>query len=261
MTERASGLYYATVVHQRLKPVEHRLAYRVYYLMLDLDELGALHHDLSVFSWNRANILSFHDRDHGRGDGSSLRSHVETQLSAAGIEIEGGSIRLLTMPRVLGYVFNPLAIYFCHDRQGRLSAILYEVTNTFGERHSYLAAVGHGTGPVASHGCDKCFYVSPFMDMETSYRFRVRQPDDELAVTIEQADASGPVLVASLTGRRVPLTDRALIHAFATHPLLTLKVIGGIHWEALRLWRKGLRPRPHPLPPARPVTVMPAISE
>lgn len=254
--QRRSALYYGTVVHRRLKPVEHRLAYRVYYLLLDLDELAELHRELRTFSWNRSNLSSVHDRDYGRGDGQSLRGYVEAQLASAGIDLGGGAIRLLTMPRVLGYVFNPLSIYFCHDRAGRLAALLYEVNNTFGERHSYLAAVDPGAGAVAVHGGEKQFYVSPFIDMATSYRFRVRVPDDGLAVTIEQRDSAGPLLVASLTGRRAPLTDRSLLQAFATHPLLTLKVIGGIHWEALRLWRKGLRPRSRPLPPVEPVTVM-----
>lgn len=261
MIEPASALYYGTVVHRRLKPVEHRLAYRVYYLLLDLDELATVDRALRLLSWNRPNLFSFHDRDHGQGDGRSLRSYVETQLSDAGIDIDGGAIRLLTMPRVLGYVFNPLSVYFCHDREGRLRAILYEVNNTFGQRHSYLAVVAKDEPAIVRHGCQKCFYVSPFIDMETSYRFQMRPPGEDLAITIEQSDQSGPLLVASLTGRRAALTDRALIRAFVTHPLLTLKVIGGIHWEALRLLRKGLRPRRRPLPPAHPVTVMPAVSE
>ena len=249
-----SALYFGTVTHQRLKPVRHELNYRVFSLLLDLDELPALARRLRLFSHNRFNLFSFHDRDHGLRDGTSLRPYVEGQLARAGIALGGGPIRLLTFPRVLGYVFNPLSIYFCHDADARLRAILYEVSNTFGEQHSYLIPVS-GQDGLVSQSCAKEFYVSPFMEMACRYEFRLSAPGETIAVYIRQSDRAGPILHASLAGARAELTDRTLARAFLTHPLMTLKVIGGIHWEALRLWRKGLKILPRPAPPADPVTI------
>ena len=169
------------------------------------------------------------------------------------------------MPRVFGFGFNPLSVYFCYQRDGSLAAILYEVHNTFRERHSYLipverdveaAGVAGAPGAVIDQHCRKGFYVSPFMDMEMSYTFRVAVPDQRVMIAIRAADQDGLLLAAALTGERSALTDVALLRALATHPLLTLKVIGAIHWHALRLMLKGLKLRPRPLPPAAPVTVV-----
>ena len=159
-----------------------------------------------------------------------------------------------------------MSVYFCYQRDGSLAAILYEVHNTFRERHSYLIPVDRDAAGVASvpgvagavieQHCRKGFYVSPFMDMEMSYTFRVAVPDQRVMVAIRAADNDGPLLAAALTGERIALTDAALLRALATHPLLTLKVIGAIHWHALRLLLKGLKLRPRPLPPAAAVTVV-----
>ena len=146
MTAWASGLYRGRVVHQRLRPRRHRLGYRIFQMLLDLDELAALDAGLRLFGYNRPALVGFHDRDHGPGDGRPLRPYVEAELAKAGIDLGGGPIRLLCMPRVLGQVFNPLSLYFCCDRSGVLAAILYEVNNTFGERHSYLIPVGPAPG-------------------------------------------------------------------------------------------------------------------
>ena len=159
------------------------------------------------------------------------------------------------MPRVLGMVFNPLTVYFCHDRQGVLLAILYEVNNTFRQRHSYLLPIEHMPDGVIRQACDKRFYVSPFMDMNLSYRFRIIPPGGMVTVGVDVADSTGPLLFAAFTGRRTELSDRGLLASFLGHPLLALRVLSGIHWEALKLWGKGLRLRPRPLPPAHPVTV------
>ena len=251
-------LYFGSVMHERLRPRRHALRYRVFSLLVELDEIPALAARLALFSHNRFNLFAFHDRDHGRRDGSALRPHVEASLARAGIALDGGAIRLLCFPRMLGYVFNPLSIYFCHHRDGDLRAILYEVRNTFGEMHSYLIPASHA-GAVQRQSCDKTFYVSPFMEMACRYEFRLAVPGERLAVTIRQTDAAGPVLHASLEGRRVPLTDRALVLAFLRYPLMTLKVIAGIHWEAAKLWRKGLRPLPRPAPPRDAVTICEAV--
>jgi len=256
MNERYSALYAGEVMHQRIRPRRHRLCYRVFFMFLDLDELPELDRRLSVFSYNRFNLFSFFDKDHGSGDGGPLRRWVERHLAEAGIDLAGGAIRMLCFPRMLGYVFNPLTVYFCYRPNEDLAAILYEVSNTFGERHTYLVPVEADGARVLSHRCDKEFYVSPFNAVEGAYSFRVEPPAGSVTVVINQSNTDGPLLHAALRAKRVPLTQPALLSAFFRYPLLTLKVIGGIHWEALRLWGKGLRLVDRPRPPARPVTVV-----
>ena len=250
-----ASLYFGTVAHQRLRPVRHELRYRVFSLLLDLDEIPALARRLRLFSHNRFNLFSFHDRDHGGRRAEPPRSYVEAQLARAGIALEGGPIRLLCFPRVLGYVFNPLSIYFCHHRDGALRAVLYEVSNTFGEQHGYLIPVDQADGEIVRQSCAKAFYVSPFMAMEGRYEFRLAPPAERLAVYIRQSDREGPILHASIEGQRASMSDATLLRAFLRYPLMTVKVIAGIHWEALRLWRKGLRIVPRPAPPQEAVTI------
>ena len=254
MTAWASGLYEGTVTHRRVRPRTHHLRYRIFQVLLDLDELPQLHSRLRLFSRNRFNLFSFHDRDHGDGRGD-LRAYVAGVLAAAGIAFDGGAIRLLAMPRVLGYVFNPISLYFCHDRSGALVAILYEVNNTFGQRHSYLFPIAPGAGPVVRHGCAKAFYVSPFMRMDMDYAFEVAPPGQGVATTIHGSDADGLLITAAFAGQRVELTDGALLRAFFGHPLLTLKVVAGIHWEAVKILLKGIRMTRRPPAPDRAVTV------
>lgn len=183
-------------------------------------------------------------------------------MTAAGIVVDGGPIRLLTMPRLLGWAFNPLSVFFCYGRDMSLKAILWEVDNTFGQRHSYLIPVEVGKETEIVQRCDKAFYVSPFMDMDLRYVFRVVPPGDRLKIVIETFDDDGIVLTARHLGRRVELTDGALLKAFATIPFLTLKVVLGIHWEALKIWLKGVRLKKRPLPPAEPVSfVHPSSSQ
>jgi DUF1365 family protein len=159
------------------------------------------------------------------------------------------------MPRILGYAFNPLSIYFCHDRTGSLAALVYEVHNTFGERHSYTVSVWPRADGTYRHRHAKQFHVSPFMAMDMAYDFRVSlQPDHALTVAIAGSDANGAVIQAVLQAEQRPLTDRQLFRLLATHRLMTLKVIAAIHWQALRLWRKGIRLHPHP------GQVLPAVS-
>lgn len=252
----ASCLYFGRVMHRRLGAVRHRFAYRVFSLLVDIDELPALDRRLRLFSHNRWNLFSLMDRDHGDRSGRALRPWIDNMLARSGIETEGGPVRLLCFPRVLGYVFMPLSIWFCHHRDGSLRAVLYEVHNTFGEAHGYLIPVAPdlpGDAPVRQR-CDKAFYVSPFIGMSGSYRFRLRRPDARLAVVVRQSGADGQGLVAVQTGRRRPLTDGALLRAFVGYPLMTFKVIAAIHWEALRLWLKGAPFGARPAPPAALVT-------
>jgi hypothetical protein len=252
----ASALYPGHVTHARLRPKEHRLAYRLYSLLLDLDELDELDHRLRWFSVDRFNLFSFYRRDRGNGSGSNLRAQVEDAMRTAGIEPDGGPIRLLTMPRLLGWAFNPLSTFFCYRKKGELAAILWEVDNTFGQRHAYLIPVEKGPGSEIVQHCDKRFYVSPFMDMDLRYVFTVSPPDERLSIRIDSFDADGLLLTARHLARRTALTDAALIKAFFAIPFLTLRVIGGIHWEALKLWLKGVRLRHRPPPPGQPVSVV-----
>lgn len=250
----ASALYVGSVLHQRVSPVRHRFAYRVFSLLIDLDEVDRLPAPLRH---NRFGLLSFHDRDHGPGQDAPLAPWARARLADAGLADVDGPIRLLCFPRVLGFVFNPLSVWFCHRADGTLGAILHEVRNTFGEAHVYVIPAEAGADGLVRQAVDKAFYVSPFMDMDTRYHFRIAPPgaavpDDAVTVGIHQTDAAGgAVLHASLTGRRVALTGRAVWAVWLRHPLMTLKVFGGIHLEALRLWRKGMTVRPRTPGPQR----------
>jgi len=242
-------------MHRRFKPRAHRLNYRVFWCLLDLDELPYLPSRLRLFSLKGFNLFGFRNADHGDGSGRPLRAQVEAHLAAAGIDLGGGAIRLLCMPRLLGFVFNPISVYYCYDSRGAIKALLYQVHNTFGQRHSYLIPVDNKPGDPLKQCCLKAFYVSPFMDMDIAYRFRVQPPDKRVTLVIEGSDKQGPVLVASLAGERRALTDAALLRVFLSFPLMTLKVVAGIHWEALKLWVKGMRLRPRPPAPA-PITIV-----
>ncbi|MBB3944624.1 hypothetical protein GGQ73_000549 [Rhizobium skierniewicense] len=238
-----SAIYAGHVVHARHRPHAHKMRYRVFSLLLDLDELSILDKGLRLFGYNRRAIFSFRDTDHGAGEKGQLKQWVERHLAAAGLNIPPDALRvdMLCYPRIFGYVFNPLTVYFCHDRhdQNRLVAILYEVCNTFHERHTYIIpAVVNDNGTV-QHSCAKEMYVSPFVPMECTYEFRIRPPDDKVLVTINEQDGEGDLLFASFAGTRRALSDGTLGRALLTYPLMTLKIMGAIHWEALRLWAKG----------------------
>ncbi len=245
-----SAIYDGTVAHRRFFPTGHRFSYGVYYLWLDLDELAGLDRSVPGFGYNRAAPFSFHDRDHGPRDGSQLRPWLEGYLREAGIDLEGGSVRILTMPRIFGHVFNPISVWCGYGPGGDLRALLYEVSNTFGQWHHHLCAVdGLDAAGNARHAFDKELFVSPFIDMDATYEFRVRPPDERAAVIVREYLPQGQVLTATLVARRRALTLANLWIAFARRPMMTLRVVAGIHWEALRLWRKGApfrRPGPAP---------------
>ncbi len=254
MSGLRSALYIGRVSHKRLRPRRHRLAYRVFSLLVDLDELETLDRRLRLFSLNAFNLFSLRPSDYGFAQSGDLRSEVEAVLAAAGIDLGSGPISLLTMPRILGYAFNPLSIFFCHAGDGALGAILYQVNNTFGERHSYLVeARDSDQGPLTHEGC-KRFYVSPFLGLDMVYRFRIEPPAEAFSLAIEARDSDGPILFADQKLRREPLSDLSLLLVFFTHPLMTAKVIVGIHWEALLLWLKGAPRHLRPPPPAQPVS-------
>ncbi len=249
----ASGLYRGLVSHARLKPRKHRLAYRIFMLLLDLDELGALDARLRLFSLRRWNLVGFDPRRHGDGSATPLKAQVEAQLAAAGLEA-GGPVRMLAMPRILGHGFNPLTVYFCHRADGGLSAILYEVNNTFGQRHSYLIPASDQA--IQRQACDKGFYVSPFMDMDLHYDFRIRPPGEAVQVMVDTSDAESCILTASFVGEREEITDKALWRAWRQHPWMTVGVLAAIHWEALKIWLRGEKIRTRGPAPAWPVTVV-----
>jgi hypothetical protein len=252
VTLAASGLYSGVVFHARLKPRPHRLRYRIFMLLLDLDEIDALAARTRLFARNRWALLSFRDADHGGGSGRPLRAWAEGHLAAAGLAT-GGPIRLLAMPRVLGLGFNPLSVWFCHAPDGALNALIYEVRNTFGEKHSYL--IPAAPDAVIRQECDKDFFVSPFMDMDLTYGFRIGAPGPAVSVGVDVSDHDGLVLKAAFAGRRVEMSDHAIWRAWIRHPWMTLGVLAAIHWEALKIWLKGEPLRPRPPAPERAVTV------
>lgn len=250
-----SALYAGDVVHLRLRPRVHKLHYRVFSLLLDLDELPSLGASSKLFGYNRPAIFSFWDKDHGAGQGD-LRAWVEARLRDAGHELDHPTIQILCYPRIWGYVFNPLTVYYCFDEHGAPRVILYEVGNTFGERRTYVIVVPEGVADTIRQRCSKAHYVSPFMPMDCTYDFRMQLPGSRVLVKIDESDADGPLLRASFSGRRQPLTDRTLFKALFAYPLMTLKVTGAIHWEALRLWLKRVPVFRHAAAPERIATTI-----
>ena len=247
----AAALYIGDVMHARLKPVGHRFSYRVMSLLIDLDRLVEADRQSPLFGVNRAALYSFRESDHGARDGSSLRRYVQNCASEHGIDLTGGRVLLLCYPRLLGYTFNPLSVYYCYRKDGELALMLYEVRNTFGGIHSYVLPVSRDE--ISEAGVrqqqDKLFFVSPFIEMAMRYHFRVRPPGDRVQLRILETDREGPLLAATFNGSRRTLVTKELLRAFFALPLVTLKIMTAIHWEALRLWVKGVRlvPRSEPV--------------
>ncbi len=237
----ASALYKGFVTHTRLTPRRHHFRYRVFSMLLDLDELPALDRGLSLFGWNKGRLFSFHDRDHG--DGRDLRAWLDEKLRVAGIAADGAK-RVLCYPRILGYVFNPLSVWFCHAASGALAAIVYEVHNTYDERHAYVLPVTQ-TNDAVRQTVPKGFYVSPFLSQDCTYDFHVRPPASEVMIAINEEERGEPVLNAVFAGRRETLSDRALLAAVFRYPLMTVKVVAAIHFEAVRLMWKGVARHAH----------------
>lgn len=254
MKRDQSALYFGQVMHRRLKPVAHRLEYKVFSMLIDLDSLDALDKRLKYFSRARFNLFSFYDRDYGVGEPENLATYIRGVLADEGLPADG-PIKLLCYPRMLGYAFNPLAVYYCHDRTGALAAVIYEVRNTFGGKHAYLIPVENDADAIRQ-AADKNFHVSPFMPMEMRYHFRLTRPGEEIAVVIRQTDAAGAVMNAAFTGKRVEMNDRTLVKAFFAYPLMTMKVIAAIHWEAIRLLFRGMKLVKAAPGPAHPVTLV-----
>ena len=237
---KKSFIYNGKVIHKRFKPKEHFFQYSVFSLLVDLSELSILEKELKIFSYNKFNILSFYDIDHGPRDGTSLISWVKKNLNNNKINSEDITIKLLCYPRLWGYVFNPLSIFFVYNNKSKLISILYEVKNTFGEQHTYIFKI-ENEAQFFEHSCKKKFHVSPFIEMDCFYFFKVLKPENKLSVVINQNDEKGKILFASQDGLKSDLNNRNLFVSFMSHPLMSFKVIGAIHFEALKLWFKGLK--------------------
>jgi DUF1365 family protein len=242
-TAAAAALYFGDVMHARLKPMGHRFSYRVMSLLIDLDRLAEADRQSSLFGVNRKALYSFHEADHGRRDRSALRAYAQDRAAEHGVDLTGGRVLLLCYPRLLGFTFNPLSVYFCYRTDGDLALIIYEVRNTFGDIHAYVLPVQ--PDEISDAGIrqqqEKLFYVSPFIEMAMRYHFRVSPPGERVKLRILETDRDGPLLAATFNGRRESLTSAALLRSFFALPLVTLKIVAAIHWEALRLWLKGAR--------------------
>ena len=235
-----SCIYNGSVIHKRFKPKEHFFKYKVFSLFIDLSELNQLNDNLNFFSLNRFNLISFYEKDHGERDGSSLLKWVKQNLNNNNISSENIRVKLLCYPRILGYVFNPLSIFFIYDKNENLVCILYEVKNTFGEQHTYVFKI-EGENKLIQNNCSKKFHVSPFIEMDCNYFFRILNPGDKLSVVIDQYDQDGKILFASQDGKKSDLTSKNLMNSYLKHPLMTFKIISAIHFEAFKLWMKGIR--------------------
>ena len=235
-----SYIYNGRVIHKRFKPKKHFFKYSVFSLFLDLDEINELDQQIPFFSYNKFNILSFFDKDHGHRDGSSIKDWLIHVLQKKNISTINIKIKILCYPRIFGYVFNPLSVFFIYDADSNPIAILYEVKNTFGEQHTYVFKIDIKNKQIFNN-CKKKFYVSPFMDLESKYFFKVLIPNERLSVIIDQRDKEGKLLFASQDGERVKLSSKNLLISYLKHPLMTLKIISAIHYEALKLWIKGIK--------------------
>ena len=235
-----SFIYTGTVIHKRFKPKIHSFNYKVFSLLIDLSELDLLDKNLKLFSYNKFNIISFYNKDHGPRDGSSLKNWVIDNLKKNHIKTNCIQIKLLCYPRIFGYVFNPLSVFYVYDKNKDLISILYEVKNTFGEQHTYVFKSKKDQNLI-QHVCKKKFHVSPFIEMNCVYFFRLLKPGNKISVIIDQNDKEGKILYASQDGVKSELNNNTLIKTYLKHPLMTFKIILAIHFEAFKLWTKGIK--------------------
>lgn len=257
MTPADGGaIYDGEVMHHRFRPRRHRFVYRVQSFLFDIDQLQQVDQRCRWFSLNRFNLYSLDYRDFGDGSGAPLRDYLEQTLRKQGFTQTLHRASLLCYPKVLGYCFNPLSIYYCYGEDDRVFAILYEVSNTFSQRHSYLFPVsdGHSSDRHFRQTCAKNFYVSPFINMDCRYHFRLSPPNETLLVAIRQTENDQALLHALFRGVRRPLSDRELLKGFLRMPLMTVKVMAAIHWEALRLFLKGIKLVPRPTEPSASIS-------
>ncbi len=236
---KSSKIYVGKVIHRRFKPKNHYFKYKVFSLLIDLDDLNEIDNKIKLFSYNKFNIISFFDKDHGDRDGTSLKNWVKKKLENIGIDNKEVKIKLFCYPRILGYVFNPLSVFFIYDKYDKIIALFYEVKNTFGEQHTYIFKAEDNE--TLRNSCVKKFHVSPFINMECNYKFRVNKPSDKISVIIDQSDIDGKLLFASQDGTAKEFSNKNLFVSYIFHPLMTFKVIVAIHYEAFKLWLKGIK--------------------
>lgn len=231
-----NAIYTGHVAHMR--PGKHRLRYPVFMLTLDVDQPPQ---DLKLFKHNRGALLALFDRDHAGRRDTPLKPQIEAKLRDAGIAWDNGRIVLLTMPRLFNYVFNPLSVYFCYRRDGSIAALVHEVSNTFGESHFYVLPPRVEANGNLSQSCAKEFFVSPFLEGGLHYEFSITPPGQRVAVAMIVRRGEEIALTASFAGAHRDLNDAQILRTWLGNPLMTFKVIAGIHWEALRMWLKGVR--------------------
>jgi len=235
-----SSIYTGNVIHKRYKPKVHFFKYKVFSILLDMSEIDLLDKSLKIFSYNKFNIVSFYDVDHGPRDGTSLKKWVIKNLIHNQINTKDIKIKLLCYPRIFGYVFNPLSVFFIYNKNSELISILYEVKNTFGEQHTYIFKTKTDDNLI-KHTCKKKFHVSPFIEMNCTYFFKILKPCNKILLIIDQHDDEGKLLYASQDGNRIDLNNENLILSYLRHPLMSFKVIVAIHFEAFKLWTKGIK--------------------
>jgi uncharacterized protein len=247
--------YLNRTVHARYTPFKRAFSYRLFQIMFDVDRVSQAAQHLRLLSHNRPGVFSFRDKDHGPRDGGSLRAWSEALWRDHGVRLDGGAIHLLCFPRMLGFVFNPLSVFLGYGPEGDLRGVIYEVRNTFGEAHCYVAST-----PAEPHTAAKAFHVSPFFDVEGDYLFSLQPPGDAFSLRIENRTDGVLTHLATLAGVRTALTDGRLARVLVTMPFMTLGVVAAIHWQALWTWLKGAKYRRKPAPPLTPASPAIAIS-
>ena len=235
-----SSIYNGQVIHKRFKPKVHSFRYDVFSLLIDLSELETLDKQVNFFSYNKFNWISFYDKDHGDRDGSSLINWVQKNLRKNNISTENIKIKILCYPRIFGFVFNPLSVFYVYNSNENLISILYEVKNTFGEQHTYIFRIEKDANLIQNN-CSKKFHVSPFIQMNCNYFFRLLKPGNKISVIIDQYENEDKILYASQDGIRTDFNTKYLVKSFLNHPLMTFKIIIAIHYEAFKLWTKGIK--------------------
>lgn len=228
-------LYECRIVHSRLAPVRNTFTYHSYLWLVDLDDLPR------PKAWPRP-LAGFDSRDHLGDPGRTIRANVDSYLGEHGIDLHGGQVLMLAHARVLGYVFNPLTLYWCHHADGTLSCVIAEVHNTYRQRHAYLLQTddrGHAQVP-------KEFYVSPFYPVDGQYRMSLPRPDQRLALSVSLRRPDGTRFTASVNGTAAPASRSGLLRATVRHPWSTAVVAARIRWQGIKLYRHGLRPVPRP---------------
>ena len=242
------AIYRGTLRHRRFRPVRHEFTYSLFLAFLDIDRIEETMGRSWASGYNRFRWASFDERDHLAGSGTTLRERLARSARAEGIEPPAGPVFLLTHLRYLGYCFNPISIYYSYGQDGGIHQLMAEVSNTFGESRNYWLtdANRRASENAMRFVCPKAMHVSPFMPMDLDYEFVLTEPGEKLVAHMNTLDGGAPLFDATLTLERREWTSRELTRALAAQPWMTAKVIGAIHWEALRLWAKGAPVFQHP---------------